>query len=53
MGLICSKGHREVIQFRRVAKDNMYDWHQDFPEVLIPRHLRKEIEERIDKNGVI
>lgn len=51
MGLICTKGHRDVIQLRRVAKDNMYDWRVDFPEVLVPRYLRVEIEERIDARG--
>jgi len=51
MGLLCTKGHRDVIQFRRVTKDNMYDWRVDFPEVLVPRYLRVEIEERIDARG--
>jgi len=53
LGLLCTKGHRDVIQFRRVAKDNMYDWRVDFPEVLVPRYLRVEIEERIDAHGNI
>ncbi|OGO22876.1 MAG: hypothetical protein A2144_02530 [Chloroflexi bacterium RBG_16_50_9] len=51
LGLLCTKGHRDVIQFRRVAKDDMYDWRVDFPEVLVPRYLRVEIEERIDARG--
>ncbi|HJX13961.1 MAG TPA: hydantoinase/oxoprolinase family protein [Dehalococcoidales bacterium] len=51
MGLLCTRGHRDVIQFRRVAKDNMYDWRVDFPEVLVPRYLRVEIGERIDARG--
>lgn len=51
MGLLCTKGHRDVIQMRRVAKDNMYDWRVDFPEVLVPRYLRVEIEERLDARG--
>jgi N-methylhydantoinase A len=53
MGLICTKGHRDVIQFRRVAKDNMYEWRVDFPEVLVPRYLRVEIEERINGQGKV
>lgn len=53
LGLLCTKGHRDVIQFRRVAKDNMYDWRVDFPEVLVPRYLRVEIEERVDAHGNI
>ena len=31
----------------------MYDWKQEFPEVLVPRYLRKEVTERIDKNGKV
>jgi len=53
LGLLCTKGHRDVIQFRRVAKDNMYDWRVDFPEVLVPRYLRVEIGERVDAHGNI
>ncbi len=51
LGLLCTKGHRDVIQLRAVPKEDMYDWQHDFPEVLVPRYLRKEIDERIDKDG--
>ncbi len=51
MGMLCTKGHRDVIQLRQVPKEDMYDWKHDFPEVLVPRYLRKEVIERIDKNG--
>ncbi len=53
MGMLCTKGHRDVIQIRQVPKEEMYDWKQDFPEVLVPRYLRKEVTERIDKNGKV
>jgi N-methylhydantoinase A len=53
LGLLCTKGHRDIIQFRRVAKDNMYDWSVDFPQVLVPRYLRVEVEERIDAQGSV
>ena len=36
LGLIATKGHRDVIQLRGVPKENMYDWRLPFPEVLIP-----------------
>ncbi|OPX38700.1 MAG: hypothetical protein B1H11_04225 [Desulfobacteraceae bacterium 4484_190.1] len=51
MGMLCTKGHRDVIQIRQVPKEEMYDWKHDFPEVLVPRYLRKEVVERIDKDG--
>ena len=53
LGLIATKGHRDVIQLRGVPKENMYDWRLPFPEVLIPRYLRVEADERVDKNGAI
>lgn len=53
MGMLCTKGHRDTIQIRQVPKEEMYDWKHDFPEVLVPRYLRKEIIERIDKNGKV
>ena len=53
LGLIATKGHRDVIQLRGVPKENMYDWRLPFPEVLIPRYLRVEADERIDKDGKI
>jgi N-methylhydantoinase A len=53
LGLIATKGHRDVIQMRGVPKENMYDWRHPFPEVLIPRYLRVEADERVDKNGKI
>jgi N-methylhydantoinase A len=51
MGMLSTKGHRDIIQIRQVPKEEMYDWKQDFPEVLVPRYLRKEVTERIDKDG--
>ncbi|MFC1867583.1 hydantoinase/oxoprolinase family protein [Thermodesulfobacteriota bacterium] len=53
MGLICTKGHKDVIQIRQVPKEEMYDWKHNFPEVLVPRYLRKEVIERLDKNGKV
>ena len=53
MGMLCTKGHRDVIQIRQVPKEEMYDWKHDFPEVLVPRYLRKEVVERIDKDGKV
>lgn len=53
MGMLCTKGHRDVIQIRQVPKEEMYDWQHDFPEVLVPRYLRKEVVERIDKDGKV
>jgi N-methylhydantoinase A len=51
MGVIATKGHRDVLQLRRVRKDNMWDWRKPFPEPLVPRYLRVGVEERMDSKG--
>lgn len=53
LGLIATKGHRDVLQLRRVARDNLFDWRKDFPEPLVPRYLRMEVEERVNSKGEI
>ena len=53
LGLIATKGHRDVIQLRRVPKEDMYDWRHPFPEPFIPRYLRLGIEERIGSQGQV
>jgi N-methylhydantoinase A len=53
LGLIATRGHRDVLQLRRVPKENMYDWRHPFPEPLIPRYLRVEVEERIGSKGEV
>jgi N-methylhydantoinase A len=53
LGLIASKGHRDVIQLRRVTRENLFDWRKDFPEPLVPRYLRVEVEERVNSKGEI
>lgn len=53
LGLIATKGHRDVIQLRRVLPKNMYDWRRPFPEPLVRRYLRVEVEERIGAYGEV
>lgn len=53
MGIIATKGHRDVIQLRRVRKENMWDWRASCPPPLVPRHLRVEVDERISSSGEI
>jgi len=51
MGIIATQGHTDTIQLRRVRKNNMWDWRMDFPQPLVPRHLRVGVEERITSKG--
>jgi N-methylhydantoinase A len=53
VGIICTKGFPDVIELRRVPKIDMFNWRMPFPEPLVPRRLRAEVEERINKRGQI
>jgi N-methylhydantoinase A len=53
MGLITTKGHRDVLQLRRILTDNMWHWRRPFPASLIPRWRRLVADERIDHTGKV
>ncbi len=49
--LITTRGMRDVLELRRSARARLYDLLQDPPAVLVPRHLRLEVTERLDAEG--
>lgn len=49
--LISTRGFRDVLELRRSARADLYDLFQDPPGVLVPRHCRLEVTERIDAAG--
>ena len=49
--LITTRGFRDVLELRRSARADLYDMFQDPPSVLVPRHLRLEVTERLDAQG--
>jgi len=53
VGMLCTKGFRDVIEIRRGDRDEMYNlfWQPDEP--LVPRYLRLELNERMFANGDI
>ena len=51
--LITTRGFRDVLEIRRQARAELYNMFQPAPAVLIPRHLRLEISERVDARGGI
>jgi N-methylhydantoinase A len=53
LGIICTKGFPDVIELRRVPKVDMFNWRMPFPKPLVPRRLRVEVEERINKRGEV
>ena len=51
--LISTRGFRDVLELRRSARSDLYDMFQDSPRVLVPRHRRLEITERLDATGTV
>ena len=51
--LITTRGLRDVLELRRSARASLYDLFQDAPAVLVPRHLRLEVTERVDAQGAV
>ena len=53
VGLICTKGFRDVLEIRRGDRDEMYNLFWQPPPPLVPRFLRLEIEERLFADGTV
>ena len=51
--LITTRGFRDVLELRRSARSALYDLFQDAPAVLVPRHHRLEVTERVDAQGAV
>lgn len=53
VGLITTKGHRDVLELQRGNRRDMYNFRYKKPEPLIPRRRRLEINERTRADGTI
>ncbi|MFX0197171.1 MAG: hydantoinase/oxoprolinase family protein [Candidatus Hodarchaeota archaeon] len=53
VGLITTKGHRDVLELQRANRRDMYNFRYKKPESLVPRYLRLEIDERTMADGTI
>jgi N-methylhydantoinase A len=51
--LVTTRGMRDVLELRRSARASLYDLFQDGPAILVPRHLRLEVTERVDAQGAV
>ena len=49
--LLTTRGFRDVLEMGRERIYDMHDLHARFPEPLVPRHLRAEATERMDRDG--
>lgn len=53
VGLICTRGFRDVLELREGTKANRYNLHTEFPQPLIERPQRIEVTERTLWDGAI
>ncbi len=52
-GLLTTRGFADVLEIGRERKYDLYDIHLEMPEPLVPRALRREVEERIGPRGEV
>lgn len=53
VGLVTTKGFRDVLESGREIRYDLYDLFLEKPAPLVPRHLRREVDERIDASGTV
>ncbi|MER8801170.1 hydantoinase/oxoprolinase family protein [Mesorhizobium sp. M0998] len=52
-GMLVTRGFRDAIEIRRGFRENVWDYRTPWPDVLVPRWLRRPITERVLKDGRI
>ncbi|PYM12689.1 MAG: methylhydantoinase, partial [Candidatus Rokuibacteriota bacterium] len=52
-GLITTVGFRDAVEIGREGRYDMYDLFIDPPAPLVPRHLRREVDERLLADGAV
>ncbi|WP_027852406.1 hydantoinase/oxoprolinase family protein [Marinobacterium litorale] len=55
VGLLCTAGHEDSLEIRLGHKEEGYRYEADFPpaHMIVPRHLRRPINERVLADGCI
>ncbi len=53
VGLITTEGFRDLLEIARQKRPSVYDLFADKPLVLVPRHLRREVPERLAHDGSV
>ncbi len=51
VGLVTTRGFRDVLESMRADRQQLYDLQWDKPKPFIPRYLRVEVNERLDHRG--
>jgi N-methylhydantoinase A len=53
IGLVTTAGFRDAIEMGKEIRYDLYDLFLQRPETLAPRHLRREVNERVDAAGTV
>lgn len=53
VGLITTRGFRDVLEIGRQTRPHLYDYAVRRPEPLVPRELRLEVDERVMADGTV
>ena len=53
LGFLTTRGFRDVLEMGTEQRYDIHDLFLQYPDPLAPRHLRREIDERIDRDGVV
>jgi len=53
VGLLTTKGHRDVLEIQRANRRDMYNFKYRKPESIVPRYLRVEVDERTMADGTV
>jgi 5-oxoprolinase (ATP-hydrolysing) len=50
-GMLVTRGFRDVLELAREQRYDIYDLFLEFPPPLVPRPLRREVDERMSRDG--
>src|SRR2546422_11368734 len=51
--LVTTRGFRDVLEIGRGNRPDLYNMRFEKPRPFVPRHLRFEVEERVDQHGTV
>ncbi|MDR7554444.1 MAG: hydantoinase/oxoprolinase family protein [Armatimonadota bacterium] len=52
-GLLCTRGFRDVLEIGREQRYDIYDLFLRYPDPLVPRRWRLEVDERCSRDGTV
>lgn len=53
VGLIATRGFRDSLEMGKETRYDLYDLFLEAPPTLVPRHLRREVDERVSPDGEV